>query len=314
MISIYFSGRTGNQMFQYAFLRKIWEDRGRKDRLVFNFNLVNGKKSEKGYKDTFEDFSVLPYKIDNGNLVLKYGSLFQKTVYLLYQCYAKFSNHSELTRQKWFKRFRRKGLLFSEYWENDPLEQNTQEENIVVYGKFENELFFQGIKATLQKEFTPRFPPLEKNAIYYRFIKDHNTVCVHIRRGDFLSDEFRKDFYVCDEDYYNQAITLCKEKINNPVFFFFSNDIEWVKENIKVDVPCMYEPIDNPLWETFRMMYSCKHFVISNSTLSWWAQFLCKNKDKIVISPDHWYNNLAMDRYARLLMDYFVKVPTILHE
>lgn len=313
MIASYFSGRAGNQMFQYAFLRKIWEERGRNDKLIFNFNLVNGRKSEKGYKDIFEDFSVLPYRIDDDNLVLRYGSFIQRLYYLLFQLCLKFSNNNRWIRYQWFKRFRKKGLLFFEHWENDPLEQSIQERDLIVYGKFENELFFQDIKPILQKEFVPKFPPFEQNAGCYKFIEEHNTICVHIRRGDFLSDEFRKDFYVCDEDYYNQAIKLMMQNVDNPVFFFCSNDIEWVKNNIKVDVPCMYEPIDNPLWETFRMMYSCKHFIISNSTLSWWAQYLSKNENKIVISPNHWYNNPEKDKYARLLMNFFLQIPTRWH-
>lgn len=61
------------------------------------------------------------------------------------------------------------------------------------------------------------------------------------------------------------------------------------------------------------MMYPCKHFVIPNSTLSWWAQYLAENKDKIVISPDHWYNNPEKDIHSRLLEEYFIKFPTEHH-
>ena len=309
MIASYFSGRTGNQMFQYAFMRKLWEQRNKKEKIIFNFSLVNQRNDEKGYKDTFEDFSILPYSTDNRNLILNYGSFYQIITFFVYRFSRIFLNKNG----SWFSLFRKIGLLYSEYWENDSLLFNASSKKIIIYGKFENSFFFNDIRTILQKEFTPKHEPLDSNLELYDIIKRSNSVCIHVRRGDFLSDEFRKDFYVCDEKYYIDAINLIFEKVDNPVFFFCSNDIDWVKKNIHVDAPCFYEPEGNPLWETFRMMYSCKHFIISNSTLSWWAQYLAENKDKIIISPDHWYNNPKKDIHARLLEDHFIKLPTEYH-
>ena len=51
-------------------MRKLWEQRNIKEKIIFNFSLVNQRNHEKGYKDTFEDFSVLPYSTDNRNLIL----------------------------------------------------------------------------------------------------------------------------------------------------------------------------------------------------------------------------------------------------
>ena len=245
-------------------MRKLWEQRNKKEKIIFNFSLVHQRIDEKGYKDTFEDFSVLPYSKDNRNLILYYGSIFQVIVYLIYRLCRFFLRGNNF----WFKIFRKIGLLYSQHWENDPLPINTKSRKLVIYGKYENSIFFDDIRDVLQKEFTPKHEPLDSNRELYNVIKESNSICVHVRRGDFLSDEFRKDFYVCDEKYYNEAIQFILGKIDNPVFFFCSNDIEWVKANIYVHAPCYYEPQDNPLWETFRMMYSCKHFIISNSTLS----------------------------------------------
>ena len=68
----------------------------------------------------------------------------------------------------------------------------------------------------------------------------------------------------------------------------FSDDIEWVKKNMKFSCPATYVELDVPDYETLRLMYMCKHFVMSNSSFSWWAQYLSENPEKIVIAPEYW--------------------------
>ena len=81
------------------------------------------------------------------------------------------------------------------------------------------------------------------------------------------------------------------KKTKNPVYIIFSDDIEWCRENIKFSENIYYEDGTDPVWEKLRLMYSCKHFIISNSTFSWWAQYLSRNNDKIVIAPARWHNS-----------------------
>lgn len=80
------------------------------------------------------------------------------------------------------------------------------------------------------EEFTPKLPPRTENKYLYDMINSTNSVCVTVRRGDYLDDRNKKIFFVCDINYYNAAIKKAKEVVQNPVFVFFSDDIEWVKK------------------------------------------------------------------------------------
>ncbi len=179
---------------------------------------------------------------------------------------------------------------------------------IFTYGSFEKYDYFKPIESVLKREFSPAHPCREENRALYDVIRDSNSVCLAVRRGDFMTGANRKTFYVCDLEYFKRAVAYMQEHVKNPVFVVFSNDIAWVKEHIKIDGEVFYESGADPVWETFRLMYSCKHFVISNSTLHWWAQWRSENANKIVVVPDRWYNAKGWENH--LMLDYFVRIPT----
>jgi hypothetical protein len=105
------------------------------------------------------------------------------------------------------------------------------------------------------------------------------------------NDSVRKEALICTEDYFYKGINVIKGKITNPIFFIFSDDIDWVKNNMEFkNTKIYFEYGKDPVWEKLRLMYSCKHFIISNSTFSWWAQYLARNIDKIVVAPNRWRN------------------------
>lgn len=133
-------------------------------------------------------------------------------------------------------------------------------------------------------------------------IMSSNSVAVHVRRGDYVG---LKHLQVCDYAYYSKAIELIKEKTNNPVFFIFSDDIEWVKNNYKFEGIYII-PSKSSVNDLF-LMSLCKHFIISNSTFSWWGQELSRYNSKIVIAPNIWFNN---NDITELYMDYFEIVKT----
>lgn len=117
------------------------------------------------------------------------------------------------------------------------------------------------------------------------------SVAIHIRRGDYLSN---KNYDVCNEDYYLKAINKIKTLFLHPTFFVFTDDcdyvkskISWFKNSTVYFIQDLMERIDSV--DELRLMGYCKHFIISNSTYSWWGQFAGTNEQKTVIAPNKWY-------------------------
>ena len=119
MISAYFSGRLGNQLFEYAYCRRLLECRaGYKDSFLFNYQLVisSGPK-EDGFEDSLKYFNVKNYVTTENNLVLSSGDWKQKLLYLAFQVISRVVNKPNVISW-WFKKFRSNGLLFQQYSDN----------------------------------------------------------------------------------------------------------------------------------------------------------------------------------------------------
>lgn len=134
---------------------------------------------------------------------------------------------------------------------------------------------------------------------YVNDIKSVNSVFVHIRRGDYMDKKNNKIFHACSFEYFDKAFAILKNKLGNPTFFIFSNDMDWVRTNFKLN--SVYNIIyvvnkgESIVIKDFYCMMSCKHAIISNSTFGWWAAWLMKNKNKQVIAPRQWYNKDSMN-------------------
>lgn len=127
-------------------------------------------------------------------------------------------------------------------------------------------------------------------------------VGIHVRRGDFLSTKYKREMgNICTDEYYKKAVDYIKEKRPDSVFCFFSNDINWVKKNMKEknaiyiesNMFCQYQD-----WYDMYLMSICKHNIIPNSTFGWWGAWLNKNPDKIVIAPKRWRNRWDADDWC----------------
>lgn len=290
MIQMNIHGRLGNQMFQYAFARSIMEEFNY-HQLSFNFS---SGVYNRGFANDLKHFNTISYneveKIQlNGfqKVLLKFmhGSerilrkFYSKRKFLEIQ--HKFQIHLSKILSKYGIYYLQQG--YTQFNKSHFLNQYCE-------GCFESAKYFDNIRDKILKEFTPIYPKLKANLKLYGKIENTNSVCISIRRGDFLDSENINTHYVCTPYYFEKAIEVMEKELENPTFFIFSDDIKWVKKNMKFPKNTFYETGNDPVWEKLRLMYSCKHFIISNSTFSWWAQYLSRNENKMVIAPSRWKN------------------------
>ena len=143
---------------------------------------------------------------------------------------------------------------------------------------------------------------------FSKFAKDYldqiqaskNSISIHIRRTDYLTKKNIKIFKILDQDYYLSAINLItKERKKEYKIFVFSDDIKWAEANLKFDLETTYIQNTDEL-EDFNLMINCQHNIIANSTFSWWAAHLKKNKNGLVIGPKTWYKNQSFEKNIKL--------------
>ena len=132
-----------------------------------------------------------------------------------------------------------------------------------------------------------------KNAELIDQITSSQSVSIHIRRGDYLAPEHINEFGgICTEKYYDESIRIVLSQCDNPIFFVFSNDIEWVKKNMKIPSPIYVD--NNTGIDSYMDMYlmsRCKTNIIANSSFSYWGAMLNINKPHLVLYPRKWSNS-----------------------
>jgi hypothetical protein len=167
-------------------------------------------------------------------------------------------------------------------------------DNTYIKGFWQSESYFKSIETTIRKEFTFKAPLIGLNADLAKMMDETNSVSVHIRRGDYISNpEFNKKHGTCHISYYEEASRYIAERVQNPTYYIFSDDITWVKQHIFCFNPCVYITHNTGphSYKDMQLISMCKHNIIANSSFSWWGAWLNSNPDKIVTAPAKWFND-----------------------
>jgi hypothetical protein len=280
MIIVRIIGGLGNQMLQYAMGRNIALKNNVELKLdisafgtytlhpyvLNNFNIIENIATDNEIKEFTQ------WKFEIRDEFKKIYHVFDKTLNAIHPYY----------KRKYIKE---QGFTF------DPNILKVKD-NAYLEGYWTSEKYFKEIEPVIRKEFIIKGEPDSSNAHLTSEILDTESISIHIRRGDYITDPVtNKIFSTGSMDYYTKAVEdICKHT-SAPHFFIFSNDLEWVKNNFSIPYPMHLVTIngpDTPHWD-LHLMSLCKHHITANSTFSWWGAWLSTNKDKRIYTPKRWY-------------------------
>ena len=276
MIIVRVTGGLGNQMFQYAMYKSL-EKKGKLVKLDSKA-FYETKKEHNGY-ELERIFDIKPNKPTKEDL----EKFDENNISTLFKIKRKLFGDKKFvydTKEYVFNKdvYKLKNSYLNGYWQSIK--------------------YFEGIENDIKKDFRFKNQLDNKNLEILNEIENSNSISIHIRRGDYMSPE-NYNMYGCiaTPTYYKKAIKVIEEKVENPTFFVFSNDMDWVKKNIQINSRVFYIDINsgNGSYKDMQLMSNCKHNIIANSSFSWWGAWLNENKNKIVIAPKKWINREDVD-------------------
>lgn len=294
MIYLKMQGRLGNQFFQYTFAKYVQSITHQA--LFINFDRVrkNSKSENDGWDNALKDFCAS----ENGSYIEvsnKDIRFFSKLIKLKI-CRTLISNKQKRKEDgdEWGIS---KGVIYC--YNPESKQFNIQKEkSYIIDGLFEYNYIVDAVLPLLKNDLESKYKGLENNSTLFEKIRNTNSICVSIRKFDLEDSKFTEYYQVCTLEYYYRAIEYIFKSVPDAKVFVFSDAVDWCKSNFKIreylnrkDIDVFYESGQDPVWEKLRLMKTCKHFVLSNSTFSWWAQKLSSSENKIVCAPEFWHKD-----------------------
>ncbi|OXA92205.1 alpha-1,2-fucosyltransferase [Flavobacterium hercynium] len=261
MIVVQLVGGLGNQLFQYAAAKSLAKS-----------------KKQKLYIDIsqFESYKLHNYALNNFNIV---SNIYKKP--------------NKYVRR--IQRLYKKSILYKEtdFGYNSNLSA-LKGDPVFLEGYFQSEKYFLKHEKEIRKDFEIKVTLKKITKDTIAKIESVNSVSIHFRRGDYLNNPLHN---TSKDEYYKRALEIIESKVENPVFFVFSDDIDWVKLNFSTKRETIFVDFNDAStnFEDLKLMATCKHNIIVNSSFSWWGAWLNKNPDKIVVAPEIWFNDNSIN-------------------
>jgi hypothetical protein len=278
MIIVNLKGGLGNQMFQYAFGRAL----SLKNEDILKLDTQSLSKA-KEIGNIYRPFDLEAFNIYKDIAAPAEVSRIQYSHGLL-------SKLAKIFKQKVL---RQSNVVFNKSF-------LSLSGNQYLDGYWQSPLYFQSIRETLLVDFTLRDTPSTSGQALQEHIKATNSVSIHVRRGDYvLNPRVLRENGICSVAYYKQAIDEIETIQADITYFVFSDDIDWVKNNLDLpgDNVKYVEDATLTVPQELYLMSQCKHNIIANSSFSWWAAWLNQNPQKTVIAPAPWFDTIEYDKH-----------------
>jgi len=265
-------GGLGNQLFIYAAARRL--SKNINSELIIDS--VSGFENDIKYKRRCELF--------NFNIPCRSASYIERL-----EPFSKIRRFA-LRNLDSRKPFSKRNFINQEFIDFDERLLNIEPKKFIyLEGLWQSELYFEDIKSTIYSDLEFISPTDEINLEYFRKIKSDLSICIHLRFFDASENGISFDV---SKDYYINAINIMINKFGQSVHFYvFSNYHERAKEyfsSLTYKFTYINHNVNKNPCHDLWLMKECKHFIIANSTFSWWAAWLSeyKNNGSFIIAPN----------------------------
>lgn len=292
MICTRLSGGLGNQLFQYAAGLALSERLNTE--LCIDKSFLAGRQ----WRVTKRKFELDTFKLNAS----KYSSFFSPLMPQLIKFPRLFS---ALTR--WTLVYENQ-LIEPSYFFNLPI-------NSYLIGHWQSQTYLKGLNKEILFSCFPTQDDLSiANRNMLENIKHQNSVGVHIRRGDYVTNSKANKFHsLLSKSYYFKAVSKIQEANKKTHFYIFSDDIEWCEKNLTIfDGPHTFVRKKSAAWEDLLLMGNCKHLIIANSSYSWWSawlgDYIYGSQNRVVIAPKRWFTNLENNVEKELFSAHWIQI------
>ena len=265
------SSGLGNQLFQYAVARHL----ALKNRTALYLDLSY-------YRQQYETDTPRYFKL--GHFGISYRTLQDSPLQYVSKATKLLPNRS------WPPFF---VFLKEQHFHFDEKVVQTHGNCITLDGFWQSEAYFRDSADAIRQDLTLTSTPSPEFRMYEQRIKATAVpVSLHVRRGDYVNHpEFSQTFGFVGLDYYEKALCQLNQQVDNPRLFVFSDEPEWVRQNLPLPDNTVFVRNTGPDGDVadLVLMSRCRHHITANSSFSWWGAWLNPAADKLVISPKHWY-------------------------
>lgn len=293
MIIVKLMGGLGNQLFQYAAAKTLALKHTTDLKLDVSFLEATHENEH-----TKRELELHYFQTNFHKATIEDRQLFNKRTFV-----KKIANKYFPFHPANFYYAKEKGFEYDQNFKLFP-------QNTYLDGFWQSEKYFKEIRSVLLKELVLKEIGTEKIKHVAAQILSSNSVSVHIRRGDYITNKNASEFHGnLSLHYYYEALSYVTGRIVKPLVFVFSDDIAWVKANFKTDHECVFIDFNaqqSSVWDLY-LMSLCKHNIIANSSFSWWGAWLNQHQDKTVIAPKQWFANKSLNTQD-LVPDTWVKL------
>lgn len=296
MMIVRLIGGLGNKLFQYAVGKQL----SVKNKIPLKIDLSCYQDGqERGYKLHYfniEDPIASQAEVDKFLNIWESKALYAK----LYRAY-----------QYSLPKYKRSYYKEGGYWVYEDVLMKISTP-VFLEGFWQHQKYFENLHPQVLQAITLKeaYKPAGYSIIS-QIEQDDSSVAMHIRRGDYVSDPNNLSFFgVMPVSYYQRAVAHICSKVKNPTFYVFSDDLDWVKDNIKIQEPMLFVDIAGGKKDYLELdtMRKCRHNIIANSSFSWWGAYLNNNPTKIVVAPAQWAADDNYNSYLQVQFPSWIKL------